>query len=574
MKMGDQKQTGTHWLDRYASQYHRWQQSEDHLGKYYYRPLGAVESLFDADGTEFEGRADVNVILTLEVRSTLTKAQFRKRVQLAWASLRMHHALLLARALSGHVFLPQCHEKAAERLFVIEQPKGSDQAMDEALGTMAFLEDDYPNVQSEDFFLHCMNSARVFDPSQHLAKMFVMPLRPLPGGTYRFEAILIAAHQITDGLSVYQWMAHFMCLLNQDEQDLERGLARACLPENLWQRLPPAQEDLYSEIAGDNRALQRWRWAITRILRHVRHPPPPCFPNPLRRHTKLTQAVPLPPKYPQVLNYARTPPLNTITLCPKLSPSATHRLQSLCRSANVSIGSGCFALVGLTIMEIYEQNNPSAKQHLPFVGSFPLNPRHFFSHTAPADSLMLAFSDGLTLPFLPSHLPLEGRFRLLAKHAHRQLSLYQKNPRNPQTVTLGSRSPAQVLPMNYIGCIERLATKFPPHLRSKHPSPQGAYPAREDFGTATCGVSSTGSRAHILTKGMYALDAGNTSFAADFRDLGAFVRARDNEFLVGSVSDADTLVFGVSYDGNAIDEVEARRWGARIEGIFEGGGKL
>ncbi len=73
---------------------------------------------------------------------------------------------------------------------------------------------------------------------------------------------------------------------------------------------------------------------------------------------------------------------------------------------------------------------------------------------------------------------------------------------------------------------------------------------------------------------MYALDAGNTSFAADFRDLGAFVRARDNEFLVGSVSDADTLVFGVSYDGNAIDEVEARRWGARIEGIFEGGGKL
>lgn len=74
---------------------------------------------------------------------------------------------------------------------------------------------------------------------------------------------------------------------------------------------------------------------------------------------------------------------------------------------------------------------------------------------------------------------------------------------------------------------------------------------------------------------MYALDAAELSlFAADFRDLGAFVRARDDEFLVGSVSDPDTLNFGVSYDGNAIDEVEARKWGARIEGIFEAAGKL
>jgi hypothetical protein len=37
---------------------------------------------------------------------------------------------------------------------------------------------------------------------------------------------------------------------------------------------------------------------------------------------------------------------------------------------------------------------------------------------------MLAFGDGLALPFLPSYLPLEGRFKLLAKQADRQLRTF------------------------------------------------------------------------------------------------------------------------------------------------------
>ncbi len=250
--MEGQKQAAPHWLDRYASQYHKWQQSHDQSGKYYYRPLGVVESLFDADGTESEGRADVNVILTLEIRSTLTKAQYRKRVQSAWASLRVHHALLLAKALSGHAFLGQEHEKAADRFFAIKQPEGSDRAMDQASETITFVEDHYPDIQMEDFLHHCMNSARVIDPSQHLAKLFVMPLKLLPGGTYRFEAILIAAHQITDGLSVYQWMAHFLHILNQSEHDLQHSLSQACLPQNLWRRLPPATLPSPQETALSN----------------------------------------------------------------------------------------------------------------------------------------------------------------------------------------------------------------------------------------------------------------------------------------------------------------------------------
>jgi len=65
-------------------------------------------------------------------------------------------------------------------------------------------------------------------------------------------------------------------------------------------------------------------------------------------------------------------------------------------------------------------------------------------------------------------------------------------------------------------------------------------------------------------------EGGQRVFAADFRDLGAAVRARDDEFLVGSAGD-DLLHFGVSYDACAIDEGRVKRWKEVIEGLLEGG---
>ena len=48
------------------------------------------------------------------------------------------------------------------------------------------------------------------------------------------------------------------------------------------------------------------------------------------------------------------------------------------------------------------------------------------------------------------------------------------------------------------------------------------------------------------------------------------VRARDNEFLIGSSTDWRGIVsFGVSYDGNAISEEAAERWADKIRGLLE-----
>jgi hypothetical protein len=57
---------------------------------------------------------------------------------------------------------------------------------------------------------------------------------------------------------------------------------------------------------------------------------------------------------------------------------------------------------------------------------------------------------------------------------------------------------------------------------------------------------------------------------ADFRDVKIGVRARDNEFLIGSSTSAEGIVgFGVSYDLNAISAEAAETWRETIEGLLE-----
>jgi hypothetical protein len=122
----------------------------------------------------------------------------------------------------------------------------------------------------------------------------------------------------------------------------------------------------------------------------------------------------MPPTYSKVLSYRKVPPLNSFNQEASLSPMATNNLRALCRAAGASIGSGCLALVALVMMILEERLHPLVplSNRRPFVGSFPVNPRPFLAGaptTGAEDSLMLAFSDGLTLPFLPSDLPIKGR---------------------------------------------------------------------------------------------------------------------------------------------------------------------
>ena len=76
---------------------------------------------------------------------------------------------------------------------------------------------------------------------------------------------------------------------------------------------------------------------------------------------------------------------------------------------------------------------------------------------------------------------------------------------------------------------------------------------------------------HFFYPGMRKLEnVGNVAdFAADFRSVRMGVRVRDNEFLVGSRTKSDGIRFGVSFDGNAIDEEAVQLWKQKIETMLD-----
>ncbi|KIW23852.1 uncharacterized protein PV07_12020 [Cladophialophora immunda] len=578
------------WLESYATRRHDWRQTTTAHRVVYYRRIGIVEGLFNTDGTEFEGRADLTMHLHVEMRTSLDPEALRARILLAWSVLRKKHALLSARVASAvDVHGGQSSFAPGERLYVFEPSRDPGEMLSEAKKHAVFVEDHYPQADADEFFVHTLNSSRCIDEARALSRLYVMPVKSAADGLDQLHFMFIAGHEIVDGLTSMRWMASFVDLLNQSAGQLSSEADLLCTTAPV-ERLPPAQESLYPPVKGSP-ARQRWSWLLTRILRHTRKPPPASFQNPLRRRTALPRAVALDPKFASVLDYTRTPPLNTFPLRAVLGPVSTRRLSRVCRQAGISIGSGCFALVAVVMMLFEERRHPHVPTHqrLPFVGSFPVNPRPFLGGkptTGKEDSLMLAFSDGITLPFLPSDLDLEGRLRLLGKQAHGQLRRYQKRPRSvAEEIHLGSRSPSQLLPLLYLSTLEYLERKSQ-SARKRGWNVQGAYPASTGSGLATCGVSSVGARGSVIASGKYdtrgdqsalptpgpggAGARGTCDVVADFCNLHTTVRARDGEFLVGVAGDGDHLRFGVSYDGCAIDPGLASEWKLVMERILEG----
>jgi hypothetical protein len=580
------QQEQEHWLAKYASNYHAWKKETLDGKQVYMRPLGLVEFSFDTDGSDYGGRADMNGLLALEIRHTLSKDEIRRRIALAWANLRLQHVMLQSRVHDD--------SKTGKRHFVIDLHDTLEDILEETSRSIVWLEDLYPSIDGNELHRHCLNVGRILDPSQCLSRLHVLPLIPLPNGNFELRFLIIMAHQISDGLSAYSWFTHFIRILNISGPSIEHEINQQKSANSISTRLPPAQEDLYPPIAG-SLARQRWFWAMMRVLRHIRKPLPETFTNPLRRATRNASFTPLPPTFDRVFDYspAKAPPMNAFHIAAFLSSSASTRLISLCREANVSIGAGCFALAGISMMELHEASSfspPSSSSspssvYLPFSASFPLNPRSFFAQPPPADSCMLSFSDGITMPFLPSSLPIAARFRLTAKQANRQLRVYQKRLKTKElsvegdrSLGLGPHSLGRLLANGYLFQIERVESKLPPARRTGI-NPQGQLPVKMFMGGATCGVSSVGSTASYFRAGQYDLDEvkpspsggqGTKDFAADFRNLKMAVRARDNEFLIGSSTDWRGIVsFGVSYDGNAISEEAAERWADKIRGLLE-----
>ena len=570
--MGTTQRETAHWLDRYATAYHAWTQSTDSNGQITFkRPLGLVETSFDIDGCYYGGRADMTATLTCEMQHSLSSKEFRRRVSLAWTNLRLRHVLLMSRRYDD--------QESGFRGFAIDVPTDLEEAVREVEKSTIWIEEHYSEVDEHDLHDHALNVGRIIEPEKCMSKLHVLPLRPVPGGTYQLHFLIIMAHQISDGLSAYNWFKDFIRILNLPAPAIEDEIETALHPSTLREKLPPAQEDLYPSILG-NRARQRWIWAIIRVLRHVKKTLPPTFPNPLYRSTRLTQPLALQPAYSKLFSYKgdSLPPLSTGHMSVALSPTASARLIALCRSAKVSIGSGCFALAGLAMMSIHSSRYPHI---LPsstpaMTASFPLNPRAFFANPPAADSCMLAFSDGIVMPFLSPTLPIEKRFRLVSKTANRELRVYQKRLKTTDkgevSASLDKHSPARLLATGHLSQIERVESKLPAGRQLGFGNPQCALQASVGFG-ATCGVSSVGSLKGYFRHGEYDLKDEESDFVVDYRGLRMGVRARDGEFLVGSSTDSEGRVgFGVSYDMNAIDRDSAELWASTITSLLEQSG--
>ncbi|KAI0588501.1 hypothetical protein Alg130_03353 [Pyrenophora tritici-repentis] len=570
--MSEQQHRG-HWLDKYATNYAAWELSVgSHGSQMFKRPLGLVESSFDADGLYYGGRADMTSLFTLSCQHKLSKAELKRRVAIAWASLRLQHPLLLARVMDDPA--------TGTRNFAVNIPSSPEAAIQEVENSIIWFEDTYPDVDEKEVYHHAYNVTRIIEPTKCLSKLHILPITQNTDGTYSLRFLIVIAHQISDGLSAYSWFSHFIRILNQPSEAILADIASCGQAEKIQAILPAAQEGLYPPITG-SRARKRWFWALIRVLRHVKKGLPPTFTNPLRRAQRLETAPPLQPKFDAIFDYnpVTRPPMSCGHISASLSPSASSRLIALCRAANVSIGAGCFALAGLSMMAIHESLSPSSSHHPAFTASFPLNPRAFFANPPPPDSCMLAFSDGIVMPFLSSSLPVEGRFKLVAKHANRELKVYQKRKLKGSDLKgtpgiLDKYSPGRLLATGYVAQIERVEAKLPRNRRTASWSnPQGSLlPSAAEFG-ATCGVSSIGPLAAFFKRGTYDLkNLGDKDFAADFQDVKIGVRARENEFLVGSSTSAEGIVgFGVSYDLNAISKERAELWKRTIEGLLEVG---
>lgn len=575
-----------HWLHRYGNkEYYSWRTLTNKVNgrqgrTTYHRPLGLVESAFDSDGRFFEGRADMNIQLDLECRSGLSEEDFRERLIFAWTALRCRHLLVQARAVGrGELDGGAEQENEGKELhFAIDAPKTIGQAIEDGGQHLVFLQDHFTSVDAKDFWTHTQNAARVIDPSRALARLFVLPPNILENSNLSLKLLMTCSHQVCDGMAMSIWLRSFVQLLNMSLSELRKELLHSLQPETILSRLPQAQEALYPPIAG-NIARQRWFWLLTRILRHVRKPFPAAFPNSLYRPHPRKHSTPLSPVYAPVLDYSRPALLNTFPCTAKTSSSATKHLHRLCREGGTSIGAGCFALAAAIQMEFYERQYPDIplEERKPFITGFPLNPRAFFNHHVDPDSLMLGFSDGILLPFLPSHLPVDGRIKLLARRAHKQLATFQKRAGTLLDTAgfayMSSRGAGRLLPVHYLFSIERWQAKLPHSAAARTLNPQGAYPMRPNTTMQTCGVSSVGSKVSVLKRGMYPLDSQSNEskdFVADFHSSHASVRPRDGEFLVGvGGDDESTIGMNASVDANAIDPSLAMEFCRRFENMLE-----
>ena len=213
-----------HWLDEYGSKEYQWQVKEQDARKTYYRPLGLVESTFDADGRYFEGRADMNAQLDVEVRVSFENVDYRERVLFAWTCLRCKHLLLQAKTAPTSQFYGRRTIAGSTMCFQIDPPTNISQAVEAAGQHLVFLSDHFNEIDPSDFWTHCQNTARALDPERALCRLFVHRLKHIDNGRSILRFLRVSAHQIEDGLTTYTWFRDFVAFLNMPVPELRTRL--------------------------------------------------------------------------------------------------------------------------------------------------------------------------------------------------------------------------------------------------------------------------------------------------------------------------------------------------------------
>ena len=194
----------SYWLRQYSNvTEYQWKRERIEGRLVFHRPLGLVESSFDSDGRYFEGRADMNDLIELNVRTTLSQEGLRRRIDLAWTCLRCRHSLLRARTIrlrsrqiSASSFAPDNLHIAVDNLESVEG------ALSDAIEHVVHLVDNFEGpIEAYDFYQHTQNCARVVNPDVALAKLFVFPLEETLNEHSVLRFLLVGGHQIWDGLT-------------------------------------------------------------------------------------------------------------------------------------------------------------------------------------------------------------------------------------------------------------------------------------------------------------------------------------------------------------------------------------
>lgn len=145
----------------------------------------------------------MNALLELEIRMTLSENELRERVLLAWTRLRNLHVLLQAKAVHRQAYMSGVARTSGDVYFVVQTPRSQQEALKQADECLVYLEDYYSKVDALQFWNHSQNGKRILNTEKSLVKIFVLPMQQLANGNKQLRMLMVASHQITEGLTSY-----------------------------------------------------------------------------------------------------------------------------------------------------------------------------------------------------------------------------------------------------------------------------------------------------------------------------------------------------------------------------------